>query len=139
MFASFDPFSISSEVPTEIDNGTIIPPNGSTPNTTHALLHKVLVTNVQLEQLPDVDQREGIGDEEDRDVRLAPQWLRSREPGCRHIRCRALLFAKEFGLVWLSIEPETAIEEPSIIQSRGTVYQELEDILELLDEDTSNG
>ena len=76
---SFDPFSIASEVPTEVD-GIVVPPNGSTPNTTTLAIHKVLVSNIQLEQVPQVVTKPGLGDEQDEEVRLAraaTSWSRS--------------------------------------------------------------
>jgi pilus assembly protein CpaB len=128
VFASFGPFQISSEVPVELDDGTIIPPDGSTPNTTHLFLHKVLVTNVQLGELPEVEEREGLGDEEDQEVRLAPSDSILVTLAVDTFAAEQLVFTAEFGSVWLSLEPGNAVEEPSIIQNRGTVYFDREEL-----------
>lgn len=139
VFASFEPFDVSSEVPVEIDDGIIIPPNGSTPNTTHLILHKVLVTNVQLVQLPEVEQREGIGDEDDQDIRLAPRDNLLVTLAMDTFAAERTIFAAEFGFVWLSLEPDTAVEEPSIIQSRGTIYADLDDVVADTEESDQDG
>ena len=138
VFASFEPFDVSSEVPVEIDDGTIIPPNGSSPNTTSVLLHKVMVTNVQLEELPDVEERQGVGDEEDQDVRLAPTGNLLISLAVDTFEAERLVFTAEFGFIWLSIEPDHAVEEPSVIQTRGTVYQTIDELLDFFGNDLVN-
>ncbi len=127
VFASFEPFNVSSEVPLELDDGVIIPPNGSTPNSTRVLLHKVLVTNVQLEELPEVADQKGLGDELDREVRLAPTGNVLVSVAVDTFDAERLVFTAEFGTIWLSLEPEHAIEAPSLVQNRGSVYVDLVD------------
>lgn len=139
VFATFDPFEISSEVPVELDDGTIVPPDGSTPNTTKLAIHKVLVTNVQLEELPEVATREGVGTEEDEEVRLAPTGNLLVSLAVDTFDAERLVFTAEFGRIWLSLEPDAAIEEPSIIQTRATIYRDLEDLLAEIEEQTAEG
>lgn len=121
---SFEPFDITSEVPVEVD-GIVVPPNGSTPNTTTVAIHKLLVTNVQLEQVPQVVEREGIGDEDDEEVRLVPSGNLLVTLAVDTATAERLVFGAEFGLIWLSNEGPDAIEAPTLIQTRGTVYQDV--------------
>ena len=125
VFLSFDPFDISSTVPVEID-GFVIPPNGRTPNTTHGTIHKVLVTNVQLEELPEVQVRQGLGDEESEEVRLVPSGNLLVTLAVETGEAEQIVFGLEFGYVWLSNEPGDATEAPSIIQHRGTIYEDVD-------------
>ncbi len=139
VYASFEPFSISSDVPVELDDGTIVPPNGQTPNTTQLLLHKVLVTNVQLEELPEVEEREGLGEEESQDVRLAPTGNLLVSLAVDTFDGERLVFSSEFGFIWLALEPDAAIETPSLIQTRATVYRALDQVVQFLNESEGEG
>ncbi len=92
----------------------------TTPNTTHLTLHKVLVTNVQLEQLPDtVEQENG---EIITSTTLAPTGNLLVTFAVDAPSAERLIFGAEFGLVWLSAEPDDATEFGTRIQTRGSVY-----------------
>jgi pilus assembly protein CpaB len=92
----------------------------TTPNTTHLTLHKVLVTNVQLEQLPDtVEQENG---EIVTSTTLAPTGNLLVTLAVDAPSAERVIFGSEFGLVWLSAEPADATESDSRIQTRGSVY-----------------
>ncbi len=121
---SFAPFSIESEVPTEVD-GFVIPPNGSTPTTTTLAIHKVLVSNVQLEQVPQVVVQEGLGEEQDEEVRLAPTGNLLVTFAVDTATAERLIFAAEWGLIWLSNEGLDAVEAPSLVQTRATVHEDV--------------
>ncbi len=125
VFISFEPFDLSSDIPVEVD-GTVVPPEGRTPNTTTLALHKVLVTNVQLEQVPEVVKREGIADEQDQDIRLVPSGNLIVTLAVDTFTAERLVFGAEFGSLWLSNEGSAAAEAPSTIQTRGTVYDDLD-------------
>jgi pilus assembly protein CpaB len=127
---SFQPFDFTSEVPIEID-GIVVPPNGKTPNTTTLALHKVLVTNIQLERVPEIAEKEGIGDEEDQDVRLVPSGNLLVTVAVDTFTAERLIFGAEFGTLWFSNEGTGAVESPSAIQTRGTIYQDLQDLFDL--------
>lgn len=118
VFASFDPFKVSSVAPVELD-GFLIPPNGETPNTTHLILHKVLVTRVQLEELPTVQENQN-----DEEVQLAPKQNLLVTLAVDTRGAERIVFAAEHGFLWLSAEPSTASEEPSQIENRATIYEE---------------
>lgn len=126
---SFDPFTVESDVPILVDDG-VIPPGGSTNTTTHQALHKILVTNVQLEEVPEVEERSGIGDEEDTEIRLVPSGKLLVTMAVDVFSAERIVFGQEFGTIWLSSEPDSTIETPSVIQNRGTIY---------LDEDELDG
>jgi pilus assembly protein CpaB len=92
----------------------------STPNTTHLTLHKVLVTNIQLEQLP-----ETIDEDDDRvtsSTTLAPTGNLLVTLALDGPDAERLIFGTEFGFVYLSAEPDEAAEGGTRIQTRGSVY-----------------
>ena len=115
-FASFDPFDIDGAVPGEGSEGE------KTPNTTHLTLHKVLVTNVQVEQLP-AEQPEAGDTKGKAQPDLAPTGNLLITLAVDAPAAERVVFAAEFGKVWLSAEPEDAPEGGTQIQTRGTIYQ----------------
>lgn len=106
--ATFDPF---------LANGA---DGNDTPNSSHILLHKVLVTNVVSDSAPAQaeDEEEGT------------QTRSSRPEGQAYYVTLALdapsvervVFAAEEGRVWLSMEPEDAPEDGTRIQTRNDIY-----------------
>ncbi len=130
--ASFDPFEISGAIPEDPDEEpiqivvnqnqqTLAPAEKpKTPNTTHIILHKILVTNVQIETLP-VPEAETAAEEQG--VELAPTGnllitLAAEAPAIEKI-----VFTAEFGKVWLAREGEEASELDTEIISRGVIYR----------------
>lgn len=116
LIASFDPFDVEALMP---DGKPVDGVPKQTPNTTHLILHKVLVTNVQAGgTVPEAQP-------EDPDhVETAPGGniyvtLALDAPSIERV-----VFASEFGRVWLSAEPQDAYEEGTQVQTRGTVYEE---------------
>ncbi|MBW3578114.1 MAG: Flp pilus assembly protein CpaB [Actinobacteria bacterium] len=106
LVASFEPFEDGS--------------GAKSPNETHLMLHKVLVTRVQA--APTTASRGSGDDDEDRGPEPVPGsdllvTLAVDAPSVERI-----VFAQEFGRVWLTAEPETATEDGTTIQHRGTVY-----------------
>jgi pilus assembly protein CpaB len=128
---SFNPFAIESVLPLEVDN-QVLPPDSSTNTTTFQALHKILVTNVQLEDVPQIVEREGLADEEDEKIRLVPSGNLLITLAVQVNQAERLIFGAEFGSIWLTNEAEDTLEDPSIIQNRGTVYQDIEEVLEQL-------
>jgi pilus assembly protein CpaB len=116
VFASFDPFQLSSVGPVELD-GFLLPENGTSPNSTDLILHKVLVTRVQLEELPEVEENQ-----DDEEVQLAPKQNLLVTLAVDTRGAERIVFAAEHGFLWLSNEPSTAREEPSQVETRGTIY-----------------
>lgn len=106
LVASFDPFE-------DVTGG-----DAKTPNTTHLILHKVLVTRVQAAPTAAAPR-----DEEDDGPEPTPGsdlliTLAVDAPSVERV-----VFAQEFGFVWLTAEPATATEDGTRIQDRGTIYQ----------------
>ena len=91
-----------------------------TPNVTHILLHKVLVTRVQVEQLPK-EVTDADGNTVDSGV-LAPTGNLLVTVALDAPEIERLVFTAEFGLIWLSYEPAEASEDGTRIQTRGSVY-----------------
>lgn len=132
---SFDPFQLDGLEPTFLDPETaaaVIEADAesentreprSSPNSSHILLHKVLVTNVQVEQLPVAQEGQ---EEEDGTPTYTPDLaptgnllisLAMAAPDVER-----LVFTSEFGYVWLAREPSNAPEGDTFIQTRGSVY-----------------
>lgn len=141
-FASFEPFQLGAIEPTgllpdellqlleelnEAAAGSGSPddpsqpesrPAASTPNSTAIILHKVLVTNVQVEQLP----RELEG-ESDSTVQLAPTGKLLVTLAITAGDAERIVFTAEHGTIWLAKEPLDANEDGTGIQTRGSIYE----------------
>lgn len=117
VLASFEPFEISSTEPVQLE-GLSIPQEGKTPNSTHLILHKVLVTNVQT----DTEFTPGLN-EEGQATAPAPQGRLLVTLALEAPSIERVVFAAEHGTVWLALEPEEADEGGTRVQTRGTVYQ----------------
>jgi pilus assembly protein CpaB len=133
--ASFDPFQIDGLEPTYLEPGeegvvaTEVVAEGeqvvtrNTPNTTHILLHKVLVTNVQVEQLPvRPEGTENEGGTPTYTPDLAPTGNLLISLAMAGPDIERLVFTAEFGYIWLAREPANAPDGNTFIQTRGTVY-----------------
>lgn len=134
--ASFDPFQLDglepsflepgqdgaalTEVNTETEERTV----RSSPNTSHILLHKALVTNVQVEQLPVAPETEGSSEGESPTYTpdLAPTGNLLISLAVSAPDVERLVFTAEFGYIWLALEPATVPEVLTYIQTRGSVY-----------------
>jgi pilus assembly protein CpaB len=140
VFASFGPFSLEST-----DTGGESPPgedadageagedaeastaadaaNASTrtPNTTHIILHKVLVTNVQVEELPQENTSE---DASTATLELSPTGNSLITLAMSPENAERFVFTAEFGSIWLADEPLIVDETRTSIQDRSTVYDD---------------
>lgn len=126
--ASFEPFELDGtepsdeELPTDIED-VILPgsenDNPQTPNTTGLIIHKVVVTNVQVERLPTEQPEEGA---ESTDYSLAPTGNLLVTLGMAPANAERLIFTAEFGTLWLAAEQDTTPEGGTQIQTRNTVY-----------------
>lgn len=116
LIASFDPFDMEAIT---ADGQPVEGVPKQTPNTTHLILHKVLVTNVQAGgAVPETDP-----DNPD-EVEQAPGGNLYVTLALDAPSVERVVFAAEFGHVWLSAEPEDAYEEGTQIQTRGSIYEE---------------
>jgi pilus assembly protein CpaB len=117
VIASFDPFDVGKE--TVIVDGVQMQGGDRTANTSHIILHKVLVTRVQYPKGEAVGGEEPVKDEEDR---RAPKGKLLVTLATDAPSAERLVFTAEFGRIWLTYEPLDAPEDGTRIQSRGSVY-----------------
>ena len=125
VFSSFDPFDVDNVV-VEGEAGEELAEieASQTPNTTHLILNKVLVTNVQGDPTPTPDS----DDEEEGDSGAG----RNPAPGGNILVTLAVnspdaervVFTAEFGHLWLSKQTDTTDEDGTRIQDRGTIYEQ---------------
>ncbi len=133
VLASFEPFDFNSAEPGDVPDQPVeivleTQPEEEnepatklrTPNSTHIVLHKVLVTNVQIERLP---AETATPDVEQSNLELAPtgNLLVTLAIGAPDVE--KVVFAAEHGTVWLAAEPTDADETGTAIQTRGTIYR----------------
>jgi pilus assembly protein CpaB len=137
VFASFDPFDVTAVEPGEGQPAGVFEPGEDgestyigttegegapprTPNSTGLLLHKVMVTNVQLEQLPRKADDEELGtDIPD----LAPTGNLLITLAAPPEEAQRVVFTAEHGFLWLGNEPADAPEPAMGIENRGTIYR----------------
>jgi pilus assembly protein CpaB len=132
--ASFDPFDLNAIEPTDLEVGALVDPSeifvgssgGSeeglgvkTPVSTHLILHKVLVTNVQFEQLP----RTSADDLPEDAPPLGPTGNLLITLAAPPEAIERIVFTAEHGYMWLAAENETAAEPTTPVQTRATVYR----------------
>lgn len=118
VFLSFEPFDVDGVMLTdEAGNTTEVQ---KTPNTTHLTFHKVLVTNVQGEPAPAREEAED--DDESPGPDPAPGGSFLVTLALDSAQAERVVFTAEFGTIWLSHEPETAVEDGADIKTRGNVY-----------------
>ena len=93
------------------------------PDVTKMILHKLLVTNVQVEQLP---QEAGDGDDADAGSApdLAPTGNLLVTLAVDVPQVERITFAAEHGTIWLTAEPEDATEDGSQIRDLGNIYDD---------------
>jgi pilus assembly protein CpaB len=116
VLASFEPFEVSSEEPVRLE-GRLIPKDGKTPDSTHLILHKILVTNVQSETSFKATSKDEEGTApapgENLLVTLAVDG-----PSAERV-----VFAAEHGTIWLAVEPKDAPEAGTAVQTRASIYE----------------
>ena len=135
VIASFSPFSLTAEETgdavteaTVNEDGTItetvIEPEEtsvevSTPSSTHLIIHRAMVTKVQVERLPTpLDEQTA----EQSGVALAPTGNLLVSLAMDPDDVERTVFTSEFGSVWLARESETTPDDPTVVQTRATVY-----------------
>ncbi len=124
VFASFDPFDLKANV-VEVDGEEVPLPDSvadsteaKTPNTTDLLLQKILVTAVQ------EDVSNSFNDDEQRDVLTeSPESELLITLAVDPSEAERIIFAAEFGLLWLGAERSTVPDTDDPIITRGNVYQ----------------
>ena len=115
VLSSFEPFEIDP------DGGpTSAGPPTKTPDTTHVILHKVLVTNVQTSDA--VKDEKPADDETDARPGAAPKGEYLVTLALDATSVQRVVFTAEFGKLWLSAEPSDAPDGQTRVETRGTVY-----------------
>lgn len=133
--ASFEPFDLAAVEPGDPEaleeakeTVIVIPgltpeddPAGTlalkTPNSTHLIIHKVLVTGVQVEEIPTESVDEAGA------VELAPTGNLLITLAAPAADLEKIIFTVEHGSLWLALEDPEAPEPPTDIQTRATIYQ----------------
>jgi len=135
--ASFAPFDVTGVDPSlvdpdaEEDAGSAIVELPQTPNTSGIIVHKAIVTNVQVEQLPEEKAAESA---EAQGAELAPTGNLLVTIATEAAYIEKIVFTAEWGSIWLAIEGELASEEFDQVQSRNLVYREILTIDDLVAE-----
>ena len=135
VIASFQPFELNTFEPSDLAPGEVIDPSeiflgtsgegegeGSgvrSPNSTGLILHNVLVTAVQVEQLP----RTATEDLPDDAPALAPTGNLLITLAAPAEAVERIVFTIEHGFLWLAIEGPDAPETVTDIITRATVYK----------------
>jgi pilus assembly protein CpaB len=129
VLSSFEPFDVDPGV-VEVDGEAIALPveissqeSVETPNTTHIILHKVLVTSVQI----DTTVGGGLGgsnsdDDDETGPAEAPAGDLLVTLAVTPADAERLVFTAEFGHVWLAAEDVDVPEDGTTVQTRGSVY-----------------
>lgn len=86
---------------------------------TKFILHKLLITNIQMEQLPQQTE-----DGADNDADLAPTGNLLITFAVDVPQVERMVFAAEHGSIWLTNEPEDADEGGSEIRTGGNIYDD---------------
>jgi pilus assembly protein CpaB len=114
---SFDPFDMPAD-------GTGGDQAEKTPNMTHLTFHKVLVTSVQFDQSETAPQAPVGGDdgEEDEEIERAPSNRLLVTLAVTSPQVEQVVFAAEFGHIWLTSENAQATEDGTRVVTLGEVY-----------------
>lgn len=137
VIASFEPFEINGVEPSAIDPDAepedeedepeeALP---QTPNTSGIIVHKAIVTNVQVEQVP-VEEAEQNA--EAQGVELAPTGRLLVTLATESPYVEKIVFTAEWGTVWLAIEGELAPDEFDQVQTRNLIYRDILTIEDLV-------
>jgi pilus assembly protein CpaB len=134
VFASFDPFALGTVEPTGLGPDEIpvlVPDEGTgeeqpsqarpqTPNSTKIILHRVLVTNLQAEELPrTVPEGEAVAGAPD----LAPTGNLLITLALEPVDAERLVFTAEHGFVWLALEGDDVDASDTPVQTRVGIYE----------------
>ena len=134
VFASFDPFPLNTLEPTGLTDrrdpgahchhpagpGAADQAGLMSPNSTKIILHKVLVTNLQAEELPrEVSEEDTIIGA----LELAPTGNLLVTLALEPADAERLVFAAEHGSVWLAVEGNEVSDADTAVQTRGIIYE----------------
>jgi pilus assembly protein CpaB len=131
-FASFNPFQLSAVEPGDLEaleearesivvvGGTEEQPSTvgvQTPNSTHIVIHKVLITGVQVEEAPRTTADDSTP------VEYAPTGNLLITLAATAEDTERIVFTAEHGSVWLALEDSDAPTPVTDIRTRGNIYR----------------
>lgn len=127
VFASFDPFQLSSGAIVEVDGEEVPIPDAAggasaeTANSTQIILHKILVTAVQQSA-----SAQGLGSDSDDQSRLdtAPDKDLYITLALDPADAERIVFTQEFGYIYLAQERSDVPENPTDVKTRGNIYED---------------
>lgn len=126
VIASFEPFELNGVEPSAVDPDAeeedAVDELPKTPNTSGIIVHKAIVTNIQVEQLPAAATTESA---EEQGVEVAPTGNLLVTIATEAPYIEKIVFTAEFGTVWLAIEGELSAEEFDQVQTRNLIYREI--------------
>ena len=133
VIASFEPFEINGVEPSDVDpdaeEAETLDELPKTPNTSGIIVHKAIVTNIQVEELPAAATEESA---ELQGVEVAPTGNLLVTIATTAPYIEKIVFTAEFGTVWLAIEGELSAEEFDQVQTRNLIYREILTINDLV-------
>lgn len=123
VFLSFEPFDLGSSADSATASTTTGQQPKKSPNMTHLQFHKVLVTGVQLvgNSSDAVISRNNAANDEGA-FPTAPQQKLVVTLALTPPEAEQLVFAAEFGRIWLANQPATVSEDGTRIVTLGDVY-----------------
>jgi pilus assembly protein CpaB len=128
VFASFDQKSIIPGPTTGAQTGVtpiegaFAPNTGGSPESTHLILHKILVTNVQVNQADESTTNTTVPSDSTK-AATAPQHTLLVTLAVSAGQAEKVVFAAEHGRLWLASEPKDANEGGTQVQTRASIDQ----------------
>lgn len=118
---------IASFEPLTLEDAGMPPPApgapGKTPFSTHLILHKVLVSNVQTTKAVAEAKPEEEGDEDEAKPKPAPEGKLLVTLALDASAVERVVFAAEYGRLWLSAQPADAPDGGTQVETRGIVLR----------------
>jgi pilus assembly protein CpaB len=117
VLASFDPFDLQGAV-LEVDGGEAqqVQVSGKTPNTTHLIVHEVVVTSVQTAAT--------AAAEEKKTADAIPEGKLLVTLAVSPADAERVVFTAEFGKLWLAGEGDGVVTDGTRVQDRSSIYGE---------------
>lgn len=133
VLATFEPFEINGVEPSAVDPDAEeeeeVDELPKTPNTSGIIVHKAIVINIQVEELPAEATAESA---EAQGVEVAPTGNLLVTIATEAPYIEKIVFTAEFGRLWLAIEGELSAEEFDQVQTRNLIYREILTINDLV-------
>ena len=116
---------VSSFGPFDLTSAGDLPPGApkKTPNTTHIILHKVLVTNVQMAEVSKEKKPADDADAADNTPEKSPKGSLLVTLALDATSVQRVVFTAEYGKLWLSAEPSDAPNGQTRVETIGTVNE----------------